>query len=116
MLISIPTGTSTIFGAFQAISTSPMLRRECRTELNLRRRLERRKRASLPFENAEARDRKTVGSVPQIWRYCAARKPLSVTVYNGCHLTIVSAGALIPAIPDSGVHPLELGASQGGNP
>jgi hypothetical protein len=31
MLISMPTGTSTIFGAFQAISISRMLRRDCRS-------------------------------------------------------------------------------------
>ncbi len=114
MLISIPTGTSTIFGAFQAISTSPMLRRECRTGVKLRPSIEARKRASVPFAGIDARKRTVVGNVPQIWRKRAAPAPLSAAVYNGCHLTIAHAGALISHSPTAGVHPLELGASQGG--
>ena len=39
MLISMPTGTSTIFGVFQAISLSQVVGREVRAEANLRPRL-----------------------------------------------------------------------------
>lgn len=39
MLISMPTGTSTIFGVFQAISLSQVVGRRVRAEANLRPRL-----------------------------------------------------------------------------
>jgi hypothetical protein len=55
-----------------------------------------------PFEDTEARKRSIVGSVPQIRRRRAARAPLSAALYNGCHLTIAHAGALIAALPDGG--------------
>jgi hypothetical protein len=105
MLISIPTGTSTIFGAFQAILTSPTLRRECRTIAKLRPPFEPRKLASFPFANVGARERPIVGSIPQIRRKRAAPPPLFVALYNGCHLTIALAGALISNSPTTGVHP-----------
>jgi hypothetical protein len=54
MLISIPTGTSTIFGAFQAIFISPRLRRDCATKQSYVRRLNRASLRCLPLADAAA--------------------------------------------------------------
>jgi hypothetical protein len=63
MLISIPTETSAIFGAFQAIFGSPRLRRNCATKQSYVRHSN---DASFPFEDAAAHQGMAVGSVPQI--------------------------------------------------
>jgi len=96
MLISMPTGTSTIFGVFQAILCLQVY--GANAAVKLRPSLEERKRAlrhrSLTFRaRRNCGQRSTNPSQPRrLWAS-------SLPAYNDWHLTTVRTGALISVFP-----------------
>jgi hypothetical protein len=77
MLISMPTGTSTIFGAFQAIRVlQSKVRRECRTAMKLRAPRDRRKHAASPIRTSKTGEDQNRGQPST--KMAQLRRPVAV--------------------------------------